>query len=913
MTEITAPKSPITTAEFADEIREQLKYTQGVTVEQATPADVYVAASTAVRRHLMDSWMKTQQDMVNGNTKAVGYLSAEFLMGKQLENALLNAGLTDQFDKAVKALGFDAQEVIDAEYEPGLGNGGLGRLAACFIDSLASLGVPAFGYGIQYKYGIFKQEFDENGKQIETPDYWLANEEPWGHIDYNRDQKVSFGGEVVEENGKKVWKPAWSVRIETPDYWLANEEPWGHIDYNRDQKVSFGGEVVEENGKKVWKPAWSVRAVPVDYMVPGYASGRVNTLRLWTAKSYDEFDLLTFNKSEYLDAVKPQVEAENISKILYPEDSTPQGKALRLEQQYFFVSASIHDAIRVFYPGQDKPDLTTFADKITFQLNDTHPVIGIPELMRVLMDEYGYDWDTAWKITNKTFNYTCHTLLPEALEVWPSKLIGELLPRHLEIIEKINDQFEAELKAKGVDEATIKDMAIYTGDSVRMAFLASYGGSHVNGVAELHSQLLKDVTLKNFSDVYPDKFTNVTNGVTPRRFIKLANPRLSDVITEGLGTDKWLSDLELLKGLIPLADDDEFVKKFAAVKQANKVDFSNFAKRKYGFDIDPNTMINTMVKRLHEYKRQALKILSVIADYADIKSGKVSADDVMPRTIVFGAKAAPGYYLAKQTIQLINNVARVINNDPDVKGKLNVYFPWNYNIELAMNLIPATDLDEQISQAGKEASGTGNMKFALNGALTVGTLDGANVEIRERVGAENFFLFGMTEPEVSALYAKGYDTKGLSREYYEKDPQLKAAIDERVGAENFFLFGMTEPEVSALYAKGYDTKGLSREYYEKDPQLKAAIDMVADGTFSDGDKDTYKDLVNDWLNKDYFMTLADFRAYMDIQAQIEETYRDPMKWSRMAVLNVANSGYFSSDRSIEDYLERIWHTGPLAD
>ena len=402
MTEITAPKSAVTAEQFADEIREQLKYTQGVTVEQAKPADVYVAASAAVRRHLVDSWMKTQADMVNGNTKAVGYLSAEFLMGKQLENALLNAGLTDQFNKAVKDLGFSAQEIIDAEYEPGLGNGGLGRLAACFIDSLASLGVPAFGYGIQYKYGIFKQEFDENGKQIETPDYWLANEEPWGHIDYNRDQKVSFGGEVVEENGKKVWKPAWSVR-----------------------------------------------AVPVDYMVPGYASGRVNTLRLWTAKSYDEFDLLTFNKSEYLDAVKPQVEAENISKILYPEDSTPQGKALRLEQQYFFVSASIHDAIRVFYPGQDKPDLTTFADKITFQLNDTHPVIGIPELMRVLMDEYGYDWDTAWKITNKTFNYTCHTLLPEALEVWPSKLIGELLPRHLEIIEKINDQFEAELKAKG--------------------------------------------------------------------------------------------------------------------------------------------------------------------------------------------------------------------------------------------------------------------------------------------------------------------------------------------------------------------------------------------------------------------------------------------------------------------------------
>ena len=815
MTEITAPKSPVTAEQFADEIREQLKYTQNVTTEQATPADVYVAASKAVRNHLADSWFKTQADTVNGNTKAVGYLSAEFLMGKQLRNALLNAGLTEQFDKAVEALGFKVQDVVDAEYEPGLGNGGLGRLAACFIDSLASLGVPAFGYGIQYKYGIFKQEFDKDGKQVETPDYWLANEEPWGHIDYNRDQKVSFGGKVVEN----------------------------------------------ADGTKTWQPAWSVRAVPVDYLVPGYKSGRVNTLRLWSAKSYDEFDLLAFNRSEYMEAVTPQVKAENISKILYPEDSTKVGKELRLEQQYFFVSASLHDAIRVFYPGQDKPDLTTFPNKIVFQLNDTHPVIGIPELMRILIDEYGYDWDTAWSITTKTFNYTCHTLLPEALEVWPASLIGELLPRHLEIIEKINAQFEAELKAKGVAADTIKDMAIYTGDAVRMAYLATYGGSHVNGVAELHSQLLKDVTLKNFSDVYPDKFTNVTNGVTPRRFVKLANPRLSDLITEGLGTDKWVADLELLKGLEPLAKDDEFVKKFAAVKKANKVDFANYAKREYGFDIDPNTVINTMVKRLHEYKRQALKSLAVIARYADIKSGKISADDVMPRTIVFGAKAAPGYYLAKQTIQLINNVARVINNDSDVKGKLNVYFPWNYNIRLAQHLIPATDLDEQISQAGKEASGTGNMKFALNGAMTVGTLDGANVEIRERVGAENFLLFGMTVDEVDALYAEGYEPK---------------------------------------------------KYYEADPRLKAAIDMVSKGAFSNGGRNTYAPLVADWLTKDWFMTLADFTAYCEIQGEIEVLYRDPLEWNRKAVLNVANSGYFSSDRSMEDYLDRIWHTGPLA-
>ncbi|OZG53907.1 glycogen/starch/alpha-glucan phosphorylase [Pseudoscardovia suis] len=816
MAAITAPHNPISATDFANEIRTELKYTQGVTPKEATVDDVYVAAATAVRKHLVDSWETTKQDMVNGNTKAVGYLSAEFLMGRQLQNALLNAGLTDQFDAAVKELGYDPKDVIDAEYEPGLGNGGLGRLAACFIDSLASLGVPAFGYGIQYQYGIFKQKFDEDGKQIETPDYWLLKENPWGHTDYNRQVHVSFGGKV--------------------------------------------------EGTK-WVPAWSVRAIPVDYMVPGYKSGRVNTLRLWTAKAEDELDLLTFNKSEYTKAVANQIQAETITKILYPEDSTKVGKQLRLEQQYFFVAASIQDAIRTFYPGQDKPDLTTFPQKICFQLNDTHPVIGIAELMRVLLDDYGYDWDTAWDITSHTFNYTCHTLLPEALEQWPVSLISELLPRHMQIINEIDRRFVEELKGLTSDEEKIDRMRIISTDKepkVRMAYLATAAGQHVNGVAELHSELLKDVTLKDFSDLFPQKFTNVTNGVTPRRFVKIANPRMSDLITEGLGTDAWISDLEMLKGLVPLADDPEFVKKFAEVKKANKRDFAAFAKRKYGFDVDPNTMFNSMIKRLHEYKRQALKILSVISTYANIKSGKINPDDLVPRTVFFGAKAAPGYYLAKQTIQLINNVSRVINNDPAVKGKLAVYFPWNYNIELAENLIPATDLDEQISQAGKEASGTGNMKFALNGALTVGTLDGANVEIRNLVGAENFFLFGMNVDEVTDLYAKGYDTKGLSHDYYESDPDLKQAID-----------------------------------------------LVADGTFSDGDKDTYKDLVNDWLTKDYFMTLADFRSYMDIQSKIEETYRDEQKWARMAVLNVANSGYFSSDRSIEDYLERVWMTGPM--
>ena len=483
--------------------------------------------------------------------------------------------------------------------------------------------------------------------------------------------------------------------------------------------------------------------------------------------------------------------------------------------------------------------------------------------MRIMLDECGYEWDAAWDIVTRTIAYTNHTVMSEALECWSADLFKSRLPRIYQIVEEINRRFWIEMRAKGVDEGKIWRMAPLNDGYVRMANLAVYATHSTNGVSALHSEILKDSVFHDFYTEWPNKFKNVTNGIAHRRWLNQSNPELASLITELTG-DGFIHDAAQLEKLMKYKDDTSVQKKLAEIKLHNKQRLAEHVKRTQGQIVDPNSIFDVQVKRLHEYKRQALKILSVIADYADIKSGKVSADDIMPRTIVFGAKAAPGYYLAKQTIQLINNVARVINNDPDVKGKLNVYFPWNYNIELAMNLIPATDLDEQISQAGKEASGTGNMKFALNGALTVGTLDGANVEIRERVGAENFFLFGMTEPEVSALYAKGYDTKGLSREYYEKDPQLKAAID-----------------------------------------------MVADGTFSDGDKDTYKDLVNDWLNKDYFMTLADFRAYMDIQAQIEETYRDPMKWSRMAVLNVANSGYFSSDRSIEDYLERIWHTGPL--
>ena len=808
----------VTTQQFKDEIIAALRYSRGVTPQEANVADVYVAASTAVRRRMVDKWIATREDTLNGSTKAVGYLSAEFLLGTQLPNAVLNAELTEQFDEAVKELGFDPREVENAEYEPGLGNGGLGRLAACFIDSLATLAVPAIGYGIRYEYGIFRQEFGKDGAQIEKPDYWLRDGNPWEQADFRREQVVNFGGKVVEEGGKKVWKPAWGVR-----------------------------------------------ALPYDYMVPGFRSGRVNTLRLWSAKALDEFDLLTFNKSEYDEAVKNQTAAENISKVLYPEDSTLVGKQLRLEQQYFFTAASLADTISMFYPGEANPDLTTLPSKITFQLNDTHPVIAIPELMRLMMDVYGYDWDTAWSTTQKVFNYTCHTLLPEALEVWPASLLGDLLPRHLEIIQQISEVAAAEQKTLGADSATIDRMRVLTegNDSqVRMAYMATVGGSHVNGVAELHSDLLKISVLKDFADVYPAKFTNVTNGVTPRRFVRLANPRLSDLITEGLGTDTWLNNLEELQGLEKLASDDAFVDRYAAVKRANKTDFAAWYGEKYGAAVDPNSMFNTMIKRLHEYKRQSMKILQVIALYADIKAGRVDVNsaDFVPRTVIFGAKSAPGYALAKETIKLINNVARVIDADPAVQGKLRVIFPYNYNVTVAQHIIPATDLDEQISLAGKEASGTSNMKFALNGALTVGTLDGANVEIRNKVGADNFFLFGMDVDAVEGLERKGYDP---------------------------------------------------HKFYEEDAQLKNAIDMIADGTFSDGDKDAFSFFVSDILNSDRFMALADFRSYMDVQASIEAQYRDEHEWARKALLNTARSGYFSSDRSIRDYLDRVWMTDGL--
>ena len=705
----------------------------------------------------------------------------------------------------------------EVEVEPGLGNGGLGRLAACFIDSLATMSVPTIGYGIRYEYGIFRQTFVD-GQQVEQPDAWLRMGSPWEFPHPEAAQTISFGGrtETYDDNG---------------------------VERTR------------------WIPDWNVLAVPYNMMVPGYHNGRVNTLRLWRAAATNAFDLRIFNSGDYEESVRAQTFAENISKVLYPEDSTPQGKELRLQQQYFFVAASINDFLdRVLPEGFD---LEKLPDRVIFQLNDTHPVIGVPELMRVLVDERGMEWDDAWAITQKCFAYTCHTLLPEALEVWSVDLLGRLLPRHLEIIYRINDDFLDEVRERfGDDMMRLRNMSIigeHPYRSVRMAYLATVAGAKVNGVAELHSQLLRDKVLHEFAEMYPDKFTNVTNGVTPRRFIRLANPSLASLITEALGAG-WTVDLERLRGLEALAEDAEFRERFAAVKAANKRHLSDVLERRDGVTIDDTHLLDVMVKRLHEYKRQTLKVLHIVTEYERIVSGKVAAADIQPRTFIFGAKAAPGYAMAKRIIHLINSVASVVNNDPRVEGRLKVVFPPNYNVTLAESIIPAADLSEQISLAGKEASGTGNMKLALNGALTIGTDDGANVEIRELVGDDNFFLFGMTEPEVEALWAKGY----------------KPA-----------------------------------DFYQADPQLRAAMDLIASGEFSGGDRTVFEPIVSNLLYDDRFMVLADYASYIEAQAQVDLAYADEDAWTRSAILNIARCGFFSSDRSMRDYLDRIWHARPL--
>lgn len=812
---VTGPASNVDG--FVRQFLRNLNYERGVPLSASSDHDRYFAFAMTVRDYLMARWLEDQRRQREQQAKGVCYLSAEYLLGRQLDNNLLASGLTDIATEAMASCGIDIDELRALEVEPGLGNGGLGRLAACFIDSLATLSVPNVGYGIRYEYGIFRQTFVD-GQQVEQPDAWLSLGSPWEFPHPEAAQTISFGG---------------------------------HTETYDDGGVT----------RSRWVPAWNVQAVPYNYMVPGYQNGRVNTLRLWSAKATNSFDLRVFNSGDYEEAVRAQTFAENISKVLYPEDSTPQGKELRLQQQYFFVAASIAD----FFEHQlaDGFDLAKLSDRVIFQLNDTHPVIGVPEMMRVLVDEKKIEWDAAWAITRECFAYTCHTLLPEALEVWSVELLGRLLPRHLEIIYRINDEFLAEVRERfGDDEMRIRDMSIigeFPVRSVRMAYLATVAGAKVNGVAELHSQLLRDKVLPDFNEFFPGKFTNVTNGVTPRRFVRLANPGLSTLITDAIGTG-WVTDLERLRELESYAEDPEFRARFAEVKAANKRRLSEVLLARDGFEVSDGHMLDVMVKRLHEYKRQMLKLLHIVTSYEGIVSGRVAAADVQPRTFVFGAKAAPGYVMAKQIIHLINAVGSVVNDDPRVEGRLKVLFPPNYNVTLAERVIPAADLSEQISLAGKEASGTGNMKFALNGALTIGTDDGANVEIRELVGDDNFFLFGMSEPEVEALWARGY----------------KPA-----------------------------------EFYQADENLRRSMDLIASGAFSGGDKSVFEPIVSNLLYDDRFMVLADYSSYIAAQAEVDAAYADTDAWTRSAILNIARCGFFSSDRSMRDYLERIWHARPV--
>ncbi len=806
---LTTTTPDTTPQRFAEEFLAHLQLDRAVDLERAGRRDVYAALAHTVRDRLMSDWLDTVRNRGRLQSKTVVYLSAEYLMGRQLGNALLATGLTEVAREALAGLGLDLDEVYDMEVEPGLGNGGLGRLAACFADSLATLGRPAIGYGILYEYGIFEQSF-EGGRQVEKPDQWLDHDNPWLFAQREHAVSVGFGGHV---------------------------------------------EVDPATGGRAWLPAEKVLGVPHNLMVPGYGNSVVNTLRLWKARGSSQFNLEVFNAGDYIEAVRQQSMSENISRVLYPEDSTPAGKELRLRQQYFFTACALADLMRV--ADIEGIPITQIPDRVAIQLNDTHPVIAIPELMRLLIDERGLDFDEAWDITSRTFNYTCHTLMPEALERWSVGLLEYLLPRHMELIFQINKRFLAQVRqAFPNDLSRVISMSIIEEGPermVRMAHLATVASVHVNGVAALHSQLLRDTVLHDFAEMWPDRFTNVTNGVTPRRFIKLANPRLSDLITETVG-EGWLTDLDLLSGLEQFADDPAFQERWTAVKTANKAELATLLEARTGRVFPTDPMYDVMVKRLHEYKRQMLKLLHVATMYRRLRLDPTLV--APPRVVLFGAKAAPGYQMAKLIIRLINQVGATIAADPAMAGRLSVVFPANYNVTLAERIIPAADLSEQISMAGKEASGTGNMKLALNGALTIGTLDGANVEIRDLVGEDNFFLFGLTEDEVVARKAAGYDP------------------------------GAT---------------------YRADPELRAVIDEIASGYYSPaGDPDLFRPIVETLLMRDEYLVLADYRAYIEAQERVDTLWGDKAAWTAMSIRNTARTGFFSSDRAMRDYFDRIW-------
>ncbi len=803
--------------DFKQALSDSLYYAQGSATASASLYDAYMALAYTVRDFLIENWHRTTEAHYAANPKFVYYLSAEYLLGQQLTQNLL---YTDTLDLAREAFAeFDVKldDLIALDKEPGLGNGGLGRLAACFLDSLATLDIPAVGYGIRYEYGIFNQSF-RDGWQIESPDDWLFLGNPWEFSKPDDMVAVHFGGRTEQ-----------------------------YLDDNGQYRIR-------------WIPGDTILGEPYHMLSPGYGTRHVNLIRLWRARATKEFDFQLFDFGDYTRAVEQKVDSETITKVLYPNDNAPQGRELRLKQQYFFVACSLRDIIRRFHIRNH--DWEQFPNKVAIQLNDTHPVIGIPELMRLLLDEYKLDWDRAWDITRRTFAYTCHTLMPEALERWPVSLFESLLPRHLEIVYEINHRFLQMVRERypGDEERVVRMSVIEEGGErmVRMAHLAAIGSFSINGVAALQSRLLAEHTLADFADLWPEKFNNKTNGVTPRRFVRLANPRLSELITETIG-DGWLRDLDRLRELEPFADDPHFRQRWRAVKQANKADLAAIIREHTGVDVDLASQFDVMVKRLHEYKRQLLKALHIITLYNRIKADPTQ--QIAPRTFIFGAKAAPGYYMAKLIIKLINSIAEVVNHDPDVRERLKVVFLPNFNVSLAEQIYPAADLSEQISMAGKEASGTGNMKFALNGAITLGTLDGANIEIRDLVGAENFFLFGLTADEVFAAKQAGY---------------------------------------------------APRRYVEDNAELAAAIDRIASGFFSHGDTEIFRPIVDSLLDRDEFMLLADYAAYVETAEQAAAAYQDREAWTRMSILNCARCGHFSSDRTMRQYCTEIWGVRPVA-
>ncbi|MGE5350508.1 MAG: glycogen/starch/alpha-glucan phosphorylase [Acidobacteriota bacterium] len=778
----------------------------------ATPHDIYYALSMSVRDRLVRNWLRTQQIYKEKDVKKVYYLSLEFLMGRLLGNSLINMGYYDECFHILRENGYYLEDIRESENEMGLGNGGLGRLAACYLDSMATLELPAFGYGIRYEFGIFKQEI-QNGYQVEQPDNWLSYGNPWEILRREITFRVKFSGRVVTSK-------------------------------DNDGNLRFD-----------WTDTEDVFAVAYDIPVPGYKTQTVNNLRLWQAKATSEFNFKEFNSGNYMAAVESKNKSENISKVLYPNDTFERGRFLRLRQEYFFVAATLQDIIRKYRINHKT--FNKFAEKTAIQLNDTHPVIAIPELMRILMDEEHLDWDEAWDITARTFSYTNHTVVPEALEEWPVSIFEQLLPRHLQIIYEINYRFlEFARDSYTKDEGVIARLSII-GERpekvVRMANLAIVGCHTVNGVAEMHTEILKTRIFPEFNEIFPGKFINITNGVTPRRWLKIANPYLSLLIDEKVGNG-WAKDLKRLKILEKFLDDEEFLENWRHAKWLRKRLLSELIEKEHGIKPDENSMFDVQVKRFHEYKRQLLNVLHVITLYNRMKDNPKG--NFVPRTVIFSGKAAPAYSMAKLIIKLINSVADVINSDPAIGNKLKVFFLKNYSVTLAQKIIPAADLSEQISTAGFEASGTGNMKLALNGALTIGTLDGANVEILEEVGEDNIFIFGLTSEEVQERKRQGYNP---------------------------------------------------RAYYEKNPELKRAVDMIRDNYFNPKEPGIFSPIVESLMNVDYYMLFADYESYILAQENAAKLYLDQRQWTRKSVLNAARMGRFSSDRAIKEYARNVWH------